>query len=160
MFNWLWFIVALFINIGTIDDLAKWSYQSPEKLSWYLEQRTEYMERDSWDIDVELLIKEKKFDCKGYSAVFLTVLNKWGVKWEQKILTVRAPFKAHAVCVFWYKNQYCYFGGSGGIVYTGTTNIYNVPSMVYENWISWKLYEDAKATVILEKGEVVIESYK
>lgn len=136
----LWWLFALFINFNTLNDLGTWANRNPEKVSYWLENRIFYKDTKGY-IDPEILFKQRACDCKGFAGMFLHILNQWDVKWDQAILVVTTEEKAHAVCIFWYRDQYCYFS-QGGIHETGEVYIEKVAKHIYPDWIKWRLFKD------------------
>jgi len=157
---WFWWLV-LFLNFHNLNDLAKWSYKDPNKVSYYLQQHLYYDKKHMQDclwINPEEAFKNRKGVCREFASIFKTVLDNWKVDWSQQILCVFAPGYGHAVCVFYYKQQWCYFDiGSfkltkniysldlkwtnkkfnlGGIIYTGDGNIYRVADYIVSDWTS------------------------
>ena len=132
-------------TIKTIRDIAA-IYQTPERVGWWISRNIYYRsDYDKWKkpdywqtseetLKIDPVYGERTGDCEDMAILAQDVLHLLHYT-DAFVLVVyqRKTKKHHAVCVFYYRNQYCYLD-NGTFKTTGTRNLLVVKKIIEESY--------------------------
>ena len=138
--NLLW---AYDSTIKTIRDIANY-YQTPERVGYWISHNIYYRsDSEKWNkpdywqtaeetLQIDPIYGERTGDCEDMAILAREILKLLHFS-DAHVLLVRIPRGTHAVCVFYYRNQYCYLD-NGTFCMTNTRDYKQVKKIIEKRY--------------------------